>query len=97
VPHANTADTDKDDRFDENGIDETRRAGCHRRLLRPHQSRLRRHAGEQQSTASVGENGYESFMDDVADSSGIMTIDFGFEVLCRPAERRAHAAQSRWQ
>lgn len=32
-------------------------------------------------TASSGENGFEAIMDDVADASGIMTIDFAFNVL----------------
>ncbi|MFN7564503.1 MAG: SdrD B-like domain-containing protein [Prosthecobacter sp.] len=36
------------------------------------------------STQTFGENGYESQMDDLADASGLMTIDFGFKLLNAP-------------
>ena len=36
------------------------------------------------TTQTFGENGYESQMDDLADASGLMTIDFGFKLLHAP-------------
>ena len=73
----NYADTGKDDRYDENGIDVITPAstGISSGIFNlafgsmPLDSSL---------TATSGENGLDAFMDDVADDAGIMTIDFGF-------------------
>jgi hypothetical protein len=75
-----TADTAKDDRFDENGTDPSAPdvSGVSSGIINLAYGSMPVNSSP---TASTGENGYESFMDDVADSSGIMTIDFGFEVL----------------
>jgi protocatechuate 3,4-dioxygenase beta subunit len=72
-----TADTAKDDRFDENGTDPSSPdvSGVSSGIINLAYGSMPVNSSP---TASTGENGYESFMDDVADSSGIMTIDFGF-------------------
>ncbi|MDP1590392.1 MAG: SdrD B-like domain-containing protein, partial [Prosthecobacter sp.] len=72
-----TADTAKDDRFDENGTDSSTPAldGVSSGIINLTHGSMPVNSSP---TSSSGENGYESFMDDVADASGIMTIDFGF-------------------
>ncbi|MDB6003702.1 MAG: hypothetical protein JWR15_689, partial [Prosthecobacter sp.] len=73
-----TADTAKDDRFDENGADATQPAatGVSSGLINLAYGSMPLNSSV---TATSGENGFESFMDDAADDSGIMTIDFGFQ------------------
>ena len=72
------ADTAKDDRFDENGADATVPAanGVYSGIINLAYGSMPVNSSP---TATTGENGFEAFMDDAADSSGIMTIDFAFE------------------
>jgi hypothetical protein len=76
---ASNADTNKDDLIDENGLDNSNlpldgvRSG---NFTLSYGSMPLNTTG----TQTFGENGYEAQMDDVADASGLMTIDFGFTV-----------------
>jgi hypothetical protein len=74
------ADTAKDDRFDENGADPSVPAanGVSSGIINLAYGSMPVNSSP---TATTGENGYEAFMDDAADSSGIMTIDFGLPRL----------------
>jgi protocatechuate 3,4-dioxygenase beta subunit len=79
VPPTGNADTARDDRFDDNGADVSVPAvsGVSSGIINLSYGGMPVNSNV---TSSSGENGFEAFMDDVADSSGIMTIDFGFEV-----------------
>jgi hypothetical protein len=79
VVSTTNADTDKDDRFDENGSDPTNPSsnGVSSGTINLAYGSMPVNSSP---TSAVGENGYEAFMDDAADASGVMTIDFGFEV-----------------
>ncbi|WP_294231262.1 SdrD B-like domain-containing protein [Prosthecobacter sp.] len=74
------ANTNLDDRYDENGADPSLPAvtGVSSGIINLGYGTMPVNTGV---TSTYGENGFESFMDDTADSSGIMTIDFGFSVL----------------
>lgn len=85
-----TSDLTKDDRFDENGSD-----GLQLAVTGVSSGALNLSYGGMPLNSNVtdqaGENGFNAFMDDVADSSGVMTIDFGFYSLLGPSaatERR---------
>ncbi|OYW77731.1 MAG: hypothetical protein B7Z37_02850 [Verrucomicrobia bacterium 12-59-8] len=71
------ADTAKDDRYDENGDDVTLPAvtGISSGLINLAYGTMPLNSSV---TSASGENGFQAFMDDAADDSGIMTIDFGF-------------------
>jgi hypothetical protein len=71
------ADTSKDDRFDENGSDATQPSatGISSGIINLAYGTMPLNSSV---TASIGENGFQSFMDDAADESGMMTVDFGF-------------------
>ncbi len=71
------ADTGKDDRFDENGADSAQPAtsGVSSGLINLAYGTMPLNS---YVTSTTGENGFQSFMDDVADDAGMMTIDFGF-------------------
>jgi len=80
VSATTNANTDKDDRFDENGSDPSvpSAIGVSSGIVNLSYGGLPVNSNV---TSSGGENGFEAFMDDAADSSGIMTVDFGFEVM----------------
>ncbi|MFZ2276727.1 MAG: SdrD B-like domain-containing protein [Prosthecobacter sp.] len=71
------ADTAKDDRFDENGDDATQPSatGVSSGIINLAYGTMPLNSSV---TAATGENGFQSFMDDAADESGMMTVDFGF-------------------
>lgn len=77
VANTTNADTAKDDRSDENGIDGTApaSAGVSSGIINLAYGSMPVNSSP---TTSTGENGFEAFMDDAADSSGMMTIDFAF-------------------
>ena len=77
VAPTSNADTGKDDRLDENGSDASQPSatGVSTGLINLAYGTMPLNSSD---TASSGENGFEAFQDDVADDSGIMTIDFGF-------------------
>ncbi len=72
-----TADTNKDDRFDENGSDATQpdATGISSGLINLAYGTMPLNSSV---TSASGENGFQAFMDDAADDSGMMTVDFGF-------------------
>lgn len=85
-----TSDLTKDDRLDENGSDDQQPAatGVVSGTLNLSYGGMPLNSTV---TDPAGENGFNAFMDDVADSSGVMTIDFGFRSLLGPlaaTERR---------
>ncbi len=77
VQPTTNADTGKDDRFDENGADATQPdvTGVSTGLINLAYGTMPLNSSV---TSTTGENGFQSFMDDAADDSGMMTIDFGF-------------------
>jgi hypothetical protein len=82
------ANTAKDDRYDENGTDPSAPllTGVSSGIINLAYGAMPVNSSP---TAATGENGHESFMDDAADSSGIMTIDFGFAApLGAPLDQR---------
>ena len=82
------ANTAKDDRYDENGTDSSapQLTGVSSGIINLAYGAMPVNSSP---TAATGENGHEAFMDDAADSSGIMTIDFGFAaLLSAPLDQR---------
>ena len=82
------ANTAKDDRHDENGTDPSapQLTGVSSGIINLAYGAMPVNSSP---TAATGENGHEAFMDDAADSSGIMTIDFGFAApLGAPLDQR---------
>jgi hypothetical protein len=77
VQPTSNANTGLDDRYDENGIDVSVPAatGISSGIFNLAYGAM---PLDSSVTATYGENGFQAFMDNVADDSGIMTIDFGF-------------------